>query len=340
MTQIGMLYQDPHPAHRGFAEAVGAELIDYRRRSLGPLEDTLADDAYNGLRYPDCDVYIAEGSRPLYAAVLNRAVNGGRLVYLCADHGLYELGEGDLSGDSLVKSLIGRFGGAGVQAVGRRYVDGAIAVSEFAAEFTRPFVGPNTPIEIAHPYIQPSVYRSLGEVAPSLNATRAVTVARGDHYKGVDLLVKAWPAVRDRHPEAELHVVGTGHPAWYDDTPGVTRRGFVDQLGDAFETASLYVQPSRMDTFPVATLEALRAGLPTLVTDRTGTRSVAREIDESLVVAPEPDALAAGVTAYFDREPTDRRRLSVAARERGETFDADGRQAAFRDAFERLLDRL
>ena len=338
--QVAMLHQDPHPAHRGFAEAIGADLIDYRRLSAGPFRDTLVDDVYNGLRYPSYDVYLVEGSRPLYAAVTHRLLHDSRLVYLCADHGLYDLGRGEFSGDSRLKSLIGRFGTRGIRAVGRRFVDGVIAVSEFAAEFTRPFVGPDTPIEIAHPYIQPSVYQSLGTVDPEFDATRAVTVARGDRYKGVDLLVEAWPTVRERHPEAELRIVGTGHPEWYDDTSGVTLCGYVEQLGTAFEAASLYVQPSRMDTFPVATLEALRAGLPALVTDRTGTRSVAREIDESLVVAPDSDALAAGVTAYFDREPADWRRLSAAARERGETFDAGGRRAAFRDAFERLLDRL
>lgn len=339
-ASVAMLYQDPHPAHRGFAEAVGADLVDYRRLPAGPFGDTLVDDVYNGLRYPEYDIYITEGSRPLYAAVVTRALRNGRLVYLCADHGLYELGRGDFAGDSTVKSLIGRFGVGGVRAVSRRFVDGVISVSEFAAEFTEPFVGPDTPVTVAHPYVQPDVFERLRAVDPTLDRPVAVTVAQGARYKGVDLLVDAWPTVRERHPEAELHVVGRGHPESYADTAGVTVRGFVDDLADALADASLYVQPSRMDTFPVATLEALCAGLPPLVTTRTGTRSVAREVAAELVVEPTADALATGVADYFDRSAEERATLSTTAREHGATFDEATRTAAFAEAFEQVVREL
>ena len=336
-VDVAMLHQDPHPAHRGFAEAIGADLVDYHARSLGPLSGSVVTDVVNGLTYPDYDVYVVEGSRPLYAALVRRFARGGKVVYLCADHGLYALGEGDFEGDSAVKSLIGRFGTPVVRAVGRRGIDGVVAVSEFAAEFTRPVVGEQTPIEIAHPFVQPETYDALGDVDPDLDSNVAVTVARPWHYKGVDMLVDAWPRVRERVPDAELHVVGGGHPDAYGDIEGVTVRGYVEDLADAFRPAALFVQPSRMDTFPVSTLEAMRAGVPPLVTTGAGTRSEAREIDASLVVDPTPDALAAGVVDYFERDVAARERLAAVARDRSARFDADSRKAAFRDAFERVL---
>ncbi|MFC6825505.1 glycosyltransferase family 4 protein [Halopelagius fulvigenes] len=339
-ARVAMLYQDPHPAHRGFAEAIGADLVDFRGFSPDALGDGLPADVVNGLRAPPYDVYLVEGSRPLYAALVNRVVRGSRLVYLCADHGLYSLGRDDFEGSSGLKSLVGRFGGPAVSAVGRRYVDGVVAVSEFAADFTRPIVGADTPMAVAHPYVQPDVYDSLGGVAPSLDGKVAVTVGRPSEYKGVDLLVEAWPRVRERHPEAELHVVGGGHPESYADTPGVRVRGYVEDLADAFVPASLYVQPSRMDTFPVSVLEAMRAGLPPLVTDTTGTRSEAREVDPSLVVSADPESLAGGVSTYFDRVSEERRRLSDLARKRGSTFDAESRKAAFAEAFRGVLEEL
>ena len=337
-ARVAMLYQDPHPAHRGFAEAVGADLVDYRRRSLGRFDGSLLADAYNGLRYPRYDAYVVEGSRPLYAALVHRFARGSKLIYLCADHGLYDLGRGGFEGDSGLKSLLGRFGGPAARAVGRRGVDGVVAVSAFAAEFARPVVGPETPIEVAHPYVQPDRYEALGGVEPALSAPVAVTVGRPARYKGVDLLVAAWPAVRERHPGAELHVVGGGHPDRYAETSGVRVRGYVDELAEAFGPAALYVQPSRTDAFPVSVLEAMRAGLPPLVTDRTGTRSEARRIDPSLVVEPTPEALARGVSAYFDRSIAERRALSDRARERGATFDSDSRTAAFASALSRVLE--
>jgi glycosyltransferase involved in cell wall biosynthesis len=335
---VAMLHQDPHPAHRGFAEAIDADLVDYHERSVGPLSGTLVADVVNGLTYPDYDVYLVEGSRPLYAALVRRFVRGGRIVYLCADHGLYALGEGDFEGDSFAKSLVGQFGTPVVRAMGRRGIDGVVAVSEFAAEFTRPVVGADAPIEVAHPFIQPGTYDTLGAVEPAIESNVAVTVARPWDYKGVDLIVDAWPRVRDAIPDAELHVVGKGHPESYGDTEGVTVRGFVEDLADAFDPASLFVQPSRMDTFPVSTLEAMRAGVPPLVTSTAGTRSEARAIDDGLVVDATPASLAAGVVEYFERDVDGRRRLGTIARERGARFDATSRKTAFREAFERVLE--
>ncbi|TMT87281.1 glycosyltransferase family 1 protein [Haloterrigena sp. H1] len=339
-ARVAMLHQDPHPAHRGFAEAIGADLVDYHRLDVGPLEGTILEDTLNGLVYPDYDVYLVEGSRPLYAALTRRFARDGKLVYLCADHGFYRLGNADFEGDSALKSMIGRFGTPVVRSVGRHGIDGVIAVSEFAAAFTRPIVGPDTPIEIAHPFIQPDTYDALGDVTPDLESNVAVTVARPWEYKGVDMLVEAWPKVRETIPDAELHVVGSGHPEAYAQTPGVRVQGYVEALADAFTPASLFVQPSRMDTFPVSTLEAMRAGLVPLVTRTTGTRSEASAIDPSLVVDPNADSLARGVNAYFERDIDDRQELSTHARKRGARFDPESRMTAFREAFRAVLKEL
>lgn len=336
-ARVAMIYQDPHPAHRGFAEAIGADLIDYHRLSVGVLNDTIAEDVLNGIFYSRYDVYLVEGSRPLYAALTQRVTNRCKLVYLCADHGLHELGNPEFEGDSAVKSLIGRFGRPAVRLVASRGIDGVIAVSEFAAQFTRPIVGPDTPISVAHPYIQPETFESLEQARPSLENNVAVTVARSWQYKGVDLLIDAWPTVREAFPDAELHVVGSGHPETYEDVTGVRCRGYVESLVDAFGPASLFVQPSRVDTFPVSTLEAMRAGLVPLVTETTGTRSEAKSIDSSLVVPARPESLASGVCSYFAQELDERQTLSKRARKRGRRFDAESRKREFASVFRDLL---
>jgi glycosyltransferase involved in cell wall biosynthesis len=95
-----------------------------------------------------------------------------------------------------------------------------------------------------------------------------------------------------------------------------------------------------MDTFPVSTLEAMRAGLPPLVTRTTGTRSEAREIDPSLVVETNEYALSRGVREYFARDSDDRRALADRARTRGARFDLESRTATFREAFRAVLKEL
>lgn len=340
-ARVVMLCTDPHPAHAGFARAVGAERVGFRERSAGPLAGSVAEDALNALAYPDADVYLVEGSQPLYAATLARARTGAKLVYLCADHGLHDLGRGSFAGRSGLKTLVGRFGRPAVRAVARRSVDGCVAVSGFAADFVRPFVG-DAPVRVAHPYVQPERYDALLALDAPPDAPTVLTVGRGARYKGVDLLVEAWPRVRRRHPDATLHVVGAGHPDRYEEVAGVRVHGFVEEsrLTALFAASALFVQPSRMDTFPVSTLEACCAGRVPLVTETTGTCSEARALDPSLVVAPTSDALAAGVADFFDRPRGERETLAAQARERGRSFDAATRQAAFRRAFEDVVRRL
>jgi glycosyltransferase involved in cell wall biosynthesis len=84
----------------------------------------------------------------------------------------------------------------------------------------------------------------------------------------------------------------------------------------------------------------MRAGLVPLVTETTGTRSEARAIDPSLVVAPDTASIADGVCTYFDRSPDERRTLSEQARSRGEQFDPESRKAAFREAYRNVLKAL
>ncbi|EJN57851.1 glycosyltransferase family 4 protein [Halogranum rubrum] len=337
---IAMLYFDPHPAHRGFASAIGADLVHYREHSAGPFSGTIVEDVVNGLQLPDYDVCLVEGSVPLYAALVGRAMTDTDVVYLCADHGLYHVGQDDFRGSSAVKSLIGRFGVPAIKHAANWGIDGVMAVSEFAASFASDIVGDETPIRVAHPYVQPDVYADLQTCEPVLDRNVAVAVGRDERYKGFDMLVDAWTDVRAHHPDAELHVVGSDQPRAYEATDGVTVHGYVEDLTDAFAGASLYVQPSRMDTFPVSTLEGMCAGLPPLVTTTTGTASEARAIDESLVVDPTPDALAAGVSRYFDRSNDERRTYSAHARRRGQTFDRVSRQAAFHRTFADLVTAL
>lgn len=329
---VAMLYFDPHPVHRGFAESVGADLVDYRAHSAGPLAGTVADDLVNGLRLPEYDVLVVEGSVPLYTALVARARSDVRVVYLCADHGFYELGRGDFEGSSLAKTLVGRFGRPAVSLVGRWGVDGIVAVSEFAADYARGVVGSEKPVRVAHPYVEADLQRELLATDCNLAGDVAVAVGQAAPYKGFDLLVDAWPAVRRRHADAELHLVGEGHPASYAETPGVVVHGYVDSLPELFSRAALFVQPSRMDAFPVATLEAMCAGLPAVVTETTGTRSEVAALDRSMVVPPTVEGLAAGVADYFDRSLAERLELSGKARDRGKRFDEASRRSAFREA--------
>ncbi len=109
-----------------------------------------------------------------------------------------------------------------------------------------------------------------------------MTVARlwsGDIYKGVDVTLRALPAIAQVFPEVKYLVIGRG-----DDQPrlaqlaqemGVSDRvvfaGFVptEQLVDHYRLADAYIMPSQ-EGFGIVYLEAMACGVPVLSGDGDG----------------------------------------------------------------------
>lgn len=340
---VAMIYrgEDPHPAHWGFAEAVNADLLSLNRFSLDRvgLENSIPGEILNGVLLPDYDIYLVEGTRALYGAFANQLVSDSILIYLAGDQALYKLLDSSYEHRSELNSLISRYGMKPLKYVFNKYIDGIIAVSEFSLEYTTEIVT-GKPSAVANPYIQPGLFDDLGEVTPDVTSKTAITVGSFAKYKGQDILVDAWQRVRREHPTAQLKLVGTGYPSSLGENPGVEVLGYVEALPDSLASASLYVQPSRMDNFPVSVLEALRAGLPAVVTETTGNKTVVEEIDEEMVVEPTVDGIASGINRYFDLPESRREEMSSMARTRGSTFDSESRREAFQSAFRRVVDEI
>ncbi|NEQ48828.1 MAG: glycosyltransferase, partial [Leptolyngbya sp. SIO3F4] len=109
-----------------------------------------------------------------------------------------------------------------------------------------------------------------------------MTVARlwkGDPYKGVDVTIRAMPAISDAFPDVKYLVIGRG-----DDQPrlaqlakdlGVADRvvfaGFVpnEELVDHYRLADVYVMPSQ-EGFGIVYLEAMACGIPVISGDDDG----------------------------------------------------------------------
>ena len=101
---------------------------------------------------------------------------------------------------------------------------------------------------------------------------RVVIAGRLLAYKRVDVVIRAWPAVRRRFPDAELHVIGDG-PERADlerlgeSGDGVVFRGQLperEQVLTAISEAALLVQPSQREGQSLVVLEALTLGTPVL----------------------------------------------------------------------------
>lgn len=139
--------------------------------------------------------------------------------------------------------------------------------------------------------------------------TGPVVVAWGRHVpqKGFDLLLDAWPLVRENIPEARLLLGGDGPetPALRERAgAGVTLVGSLDRTGvrALLGSARVAVVPSRIEPFGIVALEALAAGRGLVYAAGTGLAEAAGECGRPAVVT-DREALAGAILAEL-RDPT------------------------------------
>jgi glycosyltransferase involved in cell wall biosynthesis len=150
-----------------------------------------------------------------------------------------------------------------------------------------------------------------------------VFVGRLEHYKGVDLLLDAWPRVLAARPGARLVIVGEGTAgaAMRARATGGPFRGSVTFTGFLSESdkigwlqrAAVLVQPSRKEGWGLTVLEANACGTPVVATDVPGLRDSVRHGVSGLLAAPNAVSLGASLVAVLG-DPALRERLAWGAR--------------------------
>jgi glycosyltransferase involved in cell wall biosynthesis len=199
--------------------------------------------------------------------------------------------------------------------------DVLVAVSDAVAGALRPYVG-DTPLLVAHngvrmsgpPRIHPDVSPVVGSVG---------TVCR---TKGTDVFLEAAALARRRCPELSFEHIGqTG----LDDDNAFEERvaalasspdlsGAVRMLGRQPASTGLarwesFVLASRQDAFPLASLEAMAAGVPVIATEVGGLPEQIDHLETGILVpAADPVALADWIVRLHE-DAALRERLATAA---------------------------
>jgi glycosyltransferase involved in cell wall biosynthesis len=175
-------------------------------------------------------------------------------------------------------------------------------------------IGQFTPAAVP-PAPLPGVPAHHGPTVTVLSAQRA--------FKGIEVLVRAWPAIRAAVPDARLLLVGDGaerpalerRVAELDLTDSVVFAGVRNDVVAVLQAADLVVLPSlEGENLPTVLMEAGACGRPVVSTNVGGIPDIVRHGTTGLLVPPaDPAALAAAVNRLL-RSPDERARMGRAAR--------------------------
>lgn len=168
-------------------------------------------------------------------------------------------------------------------------------------------------------------------------------------YKGLDVLLEAWPAVARERPEARLLIAGDpvrlpSHrrqelEAWAERLGALHRFEYVpfSEVARYFGAADVLVMPYRHISQSGVLYLALSLGVPVVATRVGALPEVLREGESALLVPPEdPAALAAALVQALGR-PDLRELLAAGGRSVAESHSwpaiAERTEAAFEAAF-------
>jgi glycosyltransferase involved in cell wall biosynthesis len=288
------LEDGPHPAHRPWVETLlnvaNTQVINLPRRF--PLR-FLSSPIYKK-RY---DLAIADGFSSLPVGWFMRKVGLCRKLAFITTSPAYI-----------------RFFRA--SSIFLRDVDFVIAISSLTYLATRKLFDFNRQIIVCYPI--PELSNFL-KIKPSLSSKKVCFVGSLIHWKGADLLPGIINKVCAELNDVEFFIIGSGKLNEVKNVDGVKALGYVPhrKLPKLLSECSVYVHPARFDCLPLSVIEAMAAGLIPVVTKMTGSKDLVKQVDPSLVVPVDIDAISAKIVEVLsigieEKETLSRRAKQVA----------------------------
>jgi len=148
-------------------------------------------------------------------------------------------------------------------------------------------------------------YRERLPLRPRLLSARSL-----ERHYGVDNTIRAFNALKRRHPDATLTIAGDGSErarlralAASLGQDGVRFVGATapDAMPGLFDEADVFVNSSLVDNQPVSILEAFASGTPVVSTPAGGIAGMVRDGETGTLVPPrDPAAMAAAIEGVLD----------------------------------------
>jgi GalNAc-alpha-(1->4)-GalNAc-alpha-(1->3)-diNAcBac-PP-undecaprenol alpha-1,4-N-acetyl-D-galactosaminyltransferase len=178
--------------------------------------------------------------------------------------------------------------------------------------------------------IVPNFVSSAITASSALKVKHICSVGRLDQAKGFDLLISAFAKLAEDFPDWTLLIFGEGPERdvleKLIDLMSLQHRvqlcGFIDQPSNMMRNASIVVQPSRLEGFPNALLEAMACGCPVIATHEAGNMLINDGVNGLLIPSDDVDELAKTLKGLMEN-PQLRSDLAEAALGVRETFSEE-----------------
>jgi glycosyltransferase involved in cell wall biosynthesis len=201
--------------------------------------------------------------------------------------------------------------------------DACIVISDSLREAVRRFLAPrDARMTVIRPGIDLGRFRRDRVDRAEIERMRAGagrvvgTVARLADQKGVDVLLRSFPAILAREPRARLLVVGDGPLAATLERlaerlgirEAVTFAGYRDDVETAYAAMDVFALASRHEGYGIAFAEAMAMGVPVVGTRVVGSVDAVQDaITGRLVDYGDPSALATAIIGLLEDERLRRR---------------------------------
>lgn len=196
-----------------------------------------------------------------------------------------------------------------IERFGMEKADRIIAVSNYTRSVLVKYYGIETAkIDVVHNASEP-FSSSPDRLAPSDESPTVAYIGRVTYQKGPSRFVEAAAKVLERFPDARFVLAGTGDQiksvksqvAALGLEKNVSFPGFLDgeQISKLLAESDVYVMPSISEPFGIGALEALHAGVPIIISERSG---VAEILTEAICVNPfDANSIADAITGVLEQ---------------------------------------
>lgn len=298
------LYTGKHPVHLAFAKSINADI------------EKLSSKIRSGYKF-----YLIEGAYVLPSMLkkMSKISKSSKIIVLFADPRLYYLHKKivfnkkkkKIQKMSLFRALLSKYA--------LRKLSGAICEGKVNYDLFKQMC-PKIPVEEVSPFVWDKTFKKMLKIKPNLNSKKILFVGNGpDRYcKGLNILLSIFKEIRKEDKSLELHIFGS-HWGKKHEKEKIFFHGKKD-ISEYLQKFSLLVHLGQGEGFGINILESLLAGIPTIISDKTGAKNVVKNIDPTMVVPLNKLKIKKAIENYFSYSLSKKKKISRKGRDVAKNF--------------------